>query len=134
MTGGEWSQLINKHGCHHQTLSGQCKFTATPCAHWHARENCDDYVPQNGAVRMSNIYPPLRSLIQETGDEMLFIENDDTRFSKQEFQGILDYVAASPVLSRYIEVDLSGKGDYKIAIYPGISRVVFSQPYINIKD
>ena len=130
MTGSQWAQRINMYGCQHQTLDGKCKYDNLSCPHLHDGEECSGYCSLTGTVDINSLDSNLRTLIKEANGSMLFIENGDTRFSKEELSCMMDCIAIKyPFLCKYVEIDISGKSDAMITIYEGIGRVVFSRSY-----
>lgn len=125
LTPGEWTHQINTTGCHYMRLNHTCKITGKGCAQWCHGEECDNFALNGTIVRFSSIDKRLRDLIDEANGHMLFVENDDSRFSDEDLNRIMnDIVLTHPQLGPYVEIDKSRAGDYLIAIYGGIERVL----------
>lgn len=127
MTGGQCSQLMNKHACYYQTMSGKCKLSGKACTRWHKGEECDGYVHHAEAVRIRSIEPKLRELVKEAAAEckMVYVENDDPRFTREDLNRMMNCIILQhPSLSSYVDIDATRQGDYLVVVYQGVGRIL----------
>lgn len=128
MNAAEMTALYNAHGCYYMQFKGLqsgpvCKKDGKPCPHWDVEADC--FIHKDKAVSVNSITPKLRELIREACGNMLFVENGDPRFSKEDLNEMMnEIILRHPSLMPYIEIDASGNGDYMIAIYEGIGSVL----------
>lgn len=122
---GLWAQQIEKRGCHYMNLNHVCKKTGKGCAEWCHGESCDEFKHRDEVVRFRVLDKNLKNLINEAAGNMLFVENDDTRFTEEDLNRMMDDVVLNhPQLYPYVVIDTSREGDALITIYQGIEKVL----------
>lgn len=127
MMPGELADAINKHACYYMALNGVCKLNSLPCVFWYEGDKCSNYVRLEEAVRLRSIEPKLRELVLEAarGAKMVYVENDDERYTDEDLNQMMNCIVLQhPVLSKYISIDATRKGDYLIVVYEGIGAII----------
>lgn len=102
----------------------QCVYFQEDCCKFDNKKRhcsfCDIRVDKDDVVNKSSLSKELRELIEESHGRMLFIENDNTDYSDETLQHMMDEIILShPLLSEYIDIDATRTGDALITVYEG---------------
>lgn len=108
-----------KESCHYMAPNNcVCKMTGTGCPMWLNGHDCALYAPESRVVPLTKLSPKLAMLIRDAGEEMLFVEKGDPRFTSEDLKEMeKETTVQFHELSKFVLVDPNGKNGSIITIF-----------------